>query len=83
MKLGGVIPCCLLSAELVGRALLCFVSPADMRTVKKVVEVLETSFKLKITHRSAEKNVRRAEAEVSKMNAITLMFVFAATHLIP
>jgi hypothetical protein len=54
-----------------------------MRTVKKVVEVLETSFKLKITHRSAEKNVRRAEAEVSKMNAITLMFVFAATHLIP
>jgi hypothetical protein len=83
MKLGEVIPCCLLSAELVGRALLCFVSPADRRTVKKVVEVLETSFEVKITHRAAEKNVKRAEAEVSKTNAINLLFVFAATHLIP
>ena len=59
------------------------VSPADARTVRDVLEVLETSFQLKITRKASEKSVKRAEAEVFKMKDITLLFGIAATHLIP
>ena len=58
------------------------VSPADKRTVRQVVQLLETSYEVKLTNRAEQKSVKRAEAEVSKMNAVTLLNVIGATHFI-
>lgn len=58
------------------------VPPACAETVVACKQVLETSFKVKVTASAAEKSEKRAEAEVSKMNAVTLLFVIAVAHFI-
>ena len=58
------------------------VSPACARTVAAAKQIITTSYAVKVTSKVTEKSEKRAEAEVSKMNAVTLLFVIAAAHFI-
>ena len=58
------------------------VSPACARTVAAAKQIITTSYAVKVTSKATEKSEKRAEAEVSKMNAVTLLFVIAAAHFI-
>ena len=56
------------------------VQSVDPKTVARAVQVLETSHKVKVVNSVTEKSLARMQAEHSKMNAVTLLFVVAVAH---
>ena len=56
------------------------VQSVDPKTVAQAVQVLETSHKVKVVNSVTEKSLARMQAEHSKMNAVTLLFVVAVAH---
>ena len=58
------------------------ITPVDPKTVGKAVQLLATSHRVKVVNSVTEKSLARMQAEHSKMNAVTLLFVVAVAHFI-